>query len=76
MAQAWLARKHANRTVTKAAIGYVVILPHVLYRGFERKGGGKKGYNIIVAPNQHFKGLKRRFGVLGSILDLNVGSGP
>jgi hypothetical protein len=34
--------------------------------GFERKDGGKKGYNIIVVSRKH-KGLKRRFDTLGLI---------
>jgi hypothetical protein len=44
-------------------------------RGFERKGDRGLGYNIIVVANRRY-GLKRRSGMtlLGSILDLNVGS--
>jgi hypothetical protein len=44
-----------------------------LYRGFERKAGDVLGYNIIVVANRRY-GLKRRSCMLGSILDLNVGS--
>jgi hypothetical protein len=43
------------------------------YRGFKRKGARLLGHNIIVVANQRY-GLKRCSGMLGSILDLNVGS--
>jgi hypothetical protein len=43
------------------------------YRGFEHKADRVLGYNIIVVPNRRY-GLKRRSGIFGSILDLNVGS--
>ena len=44
-----------------------------MYGGFERKGDRVLGYNIITVANRRY-GLKRRSGMLGSILDLNVGS--
>jgi hypothetical protein len=42
------------------------------YRGFKRKADRVSSYNIVVVANQRY-GLKRCSGMLGSILDLNVG---
>ena len=45
----------------------------MIHRGFERKADRVLVYNIIVVANRRY-GLERRSGMLGSILDLNVGS--
>ena len=50
-----------------------ILMTVLEYRGFERKGARLLGHNIIVVANQRY-GLKRCSGMLGSILDLNVGS--
>ena len=50
-----------------------VRLPVTIIRGFKRKGACLLGYNIIVVPRRHLKGLKRRSATLGSIPDLNFG---